>query len=688
MPVFELQTPDGRSFEMDAPDINQAVQALGSIPNVQPQQKRDEKSFPFMNRIDAAMRGAADAITFGMADRIAAGLESLTGIGGKAGDYSGNLAKERAIDVADEENNQAARVAGQLAGGFVLPGGVAKGGATLGARIGRGISAGAAQGAAYGAGSSPDLTNTPEVIRNAASGGLVGGAIGGVAAPIAEGVTAAGEFVGNRTGILPAIRGAINPGQEASRRVGEFLTRDSGRGLSPQEFQSAQNLGQPVVIADLGGENTRSIARSAANISPESRQIMTDKINARFESQAQRIADFVLDLGGGGKAFDISQNIEGLSRKFNKPLYQKAYAEGAKGIWNDDLANLMQAPAMQDAVRGAIKTGANRDVAEGYKPTLKPFKVDADGNITPVTKPNGDTVIPSLQFWDHVKRNLDDTFARLSRSGEKSAAADAKALKNKLVENVTNAVPSYAKARGVAAAFFGAENAVEAGAKFATRKGPGVNDATRQVLSKMQPHERELFGVGFASALSDKINSIPDRRSVLNTIFNSPSSKEQVRMALGSEKASRLETYLHTEATMDMLRGAVQGNSTTARQLAEMGLAAGVGGYEGGWSGALTGAAFAKLARMGGQKIDQNVVRKIGEMLVSSDPATYNKAMRAIQNSGALKRFVKSITPAMAAAAIPVVIDRLNRRQNPDNPANTYPTDEFAGERPPLTIRR
>jgi hypothetical protein len=47
-------------------------------------------------------------------------------------------------------------------------------------------------------------------------------------------------------------------------------------------------------------------------------------------------------------------------------------------------------------------------------------------------------------------------------------------------------------------------------------------------------------------------------------------TRQRVTMALGQDKASKLEAYLNTEATMDALRKAL-GNSTTTRQLATLG---------------------------------------------------------------------------------------------------------------------
>lgn len=75
--------------------------------------------------VDAFVRGAANALTFGFADRIAAGLGAATGIGGDQGEYAKNLEKQRAIDEANLKEHPVATIVGNLAGGLALPVGAA-----------------------------------------------------------------------------------------------------------------------------------------------------------------------------------------------------------------------------------------------------------------------------------------------------------------------------------------------------------------------------------------------------------------------------------------------------------------------------------------------------------------------------------------------------------------------------------
>lgn len=153
----------------------------------------ERQSQGIMGTIDAAMRGAADAATFGFMDEIAAGLGAATGIGGTYGDYEGNLKRQRGLDKADEEVNKVARIGGQLAGGIGTGVGLARngvtlmrGGMSLPVAVGAGAAEGALYGGAYGAGSADGSR-----LEGARDGAVTGALIGGAVPIIARGIGAA-----------------------------------------------------------------------------------------------------------------------------------------------------------------------------------------------------------------------------------------------------------------------------------------------------------------------------------------------------------------------------------------------------------------------------------------------------------------------------------------------------------------
>lgn len=635
--------------------------------------------------IDAAVRGAANALTFGFADRIAAGLGAATGIGGERGDYEKNLAAQRALDEANAREHPVATIGGTLAGALAAPGAAAGQATSALRRMAAGAGVGALQGGLSGVGASPDLTNIPEVAQNAGVGFLGGAAIGGTIpaiAPIARGVADA-------SGVPQLLRGFTAPQREADRLVGDALRRDAETraaiiarrkatgepmgaaerarlGLTPEEAGLAQEAGVPTVTADLGGEATRRLARAAGNISPEASDILRSEVAHRFEGQSARVADRLSELGGGD-SFRTLETLRSAAQKANRPLYAKAYSEGAGGVWTPDLAQLAEAPAVQSAIRDATRTGANYDVAHGFRPVKNPFRETADGRLelrgftvpgTPgrevgfvggagkATPREEVTPIPSLQFWDHVKRNLDDKIEVAKRAGEKYEAATLTTLKQRLVEQLDAAVPSYAEARGTAAKFFGAQDAVEAGQKFVTAKGN--NSEYRQIISKMSKEEKALFAHGFMSEIEQRVlEKRTGVNALIDQIFTAPNARERIVMALGPKKAKDFETALHVENVMDQLRTAVTGNSTTAQQLGDVAAHGGILG------GALhIKNIVAGMMRQGAKGVNENVMQLVAEGLTSRDPDVYNRALKTIQKSPKLLDVFSNVTPEAIRSAI------------------------------------
>ena len=134
-------------------------------------------------------------------------------------------------------------------------------------------------------------------------------------------------------------------------------------------------------------------------------------------------------------------------------------------------------------------------------------------------------------------------------------------------------------------------------------------------------------------------------------------------MALGRDKANQLEAWVRAELSADALRTAM-GNSTTARQLAEMGLAgagAGVAGAlgEGFIGGDLDKGHYITAALvLGGAyahhragAIDKSIATQIGRMLASNDPAVLQRGIAAVAKSGKLMEALRKSGNAINALA-------------------------------------
>jgi hypothetical protein len=287
-------------------------------------QSRQPQRQGVMATIDAGVRGAADMLTFGMADEIAAGLGSLFG-----GSYDENLKKERAIDAADEREHPIARTAGQVAGGVTGGVGAARSGLSLtNAAIARGMARPAQIGAAgveglvgggtYGFGSGEGgfdqrVANMP---GNAAVG-AAGGAVGQAAAPLVQrGVTAGGDLIKRILGGTPAPRVsaedlAAGMGAEfrrdASAGTKGLVDKDTGipltQGQASRDFtkiakeeamrNDALGEGAGKIMRTFDERQARAIEDAAAGIVEKPGRALTD---------ASEIADRVKSAYGEAKA--------------------------------------------------------------------------------------------------------------------------------------------------------------------------------------------------------------------------------------------------------------------------------------------------------------------------------------------------------------------------------------------------
>lgn len=628
--------------------------------------------------IDPVMQG----LTFGFADELAGTVGGVVSAAqgegfGKGYDETAGQARANLADYAEKRPGGA--LAGEI-GGVVatlpltpavnllrVPAQVSKF-APAGAKVlnaaGRGGSAavnsaltGGVYGGLYGAGTAEGGAG------NRAQGALDTGVVGaglGVGVPVAAGAV---KWVAQQAFGRPvqALKSAFAPNRQAERQVINAVKDDAAlRGETPQQALSsvaaAQQQGVPMTALDVG-EATRDLGRAAANISPQGRDILTQTVDRRLETQADRVIDTITRFAPGVNAPQTRQILEDAASRTNRAAYGRAYQDGARGIWNQQLEGLTVSPDIQSAINDATRIGANEAARRGQRPPVNPFTKAADGTINP--QPN---VAPTLEFWDHVKRSLDGQIGIQRRAGNKEYAGQLTALKNQLVGILDQSVPSYRQARQGAASFFGADNALDAGAEFVKR--PVDNEGARKAIAAMTPAERQLFGEGFATQLIDDLRNIPDRYTVINKIFQSPAARERFEIALGAGATDAMEATLRLENIMDLGRLAVKGNSTTARQqlAAQMLL--------GGAAGAvvtgdpldprnLVGSALMVGIGRGANNLmtraDQQMARKVADMLASNDPKVVQDALSRISKSPRLMGQLRSGHAAISRALLPLV---------------------------------
>lgn len=658
MAIFTIQAPDGRKIKIEAADeataIRGAQEWVAANPKAGPSpqfqdamadasamsqslkfgDQRPQPPVDLGTATAATLNGIVNGIPVlgpmarDLTDRAQAGVRSLMG-----DDYESVLSdiQQRRDELARRApiSDIAGNVTGAI-GAFGLGGAASKGAAEALGMTGKFLPRlinSATSGAAITAGDTAVRGGSvSDVLTDAAKGG----GMSAVIPVVGQAVKSAGQAAGRV--LQPTVGAIMDPVKEAFRRTGKAYARDAranpGQMMNATDEVAARQASVPVLNADRGGETVRALTRSVANQSPEARGVIEKTASDRFAGQADRAVQMVRRVAGG-QVDDLAyqSSIKQAAQAANKPAYDAAFsAQGAHAVWNRDIAELMQSDTFRAAINAAEKRGTDRAAVAGFKAVRNPFEFRPDGSVTLKTNPDGSRALPSLQFWDQVKRNIDGMIGTAQRQGDNTLVADLTAIKRKLVGSLDAAVPQYAKARAGAAVFFDAEDALDAGKKFAnaTRAVPEAKAA----FGAMSQSEQQAFRTGFASEIIDKIKDGRFRANIIDSAFGSPAKRELIEVVFGKAKARELEAYIRVEEIADRLRGAL-GNSTTARQLMELGIGAGSGAIltGGDWKGALSGAAFAKGARFLNQKVDDRVMQEVAKLLMSGDEAAMQKAV-------------------------------------------------------------
>jgi hypothetical protein len=326
------------------------------------------------------------------------------------------------------------------------------------------------------------------------------------------------------------------------------------------------------------------------------------------------------------------------------------------------MERLMGTDTFVAAMKRAISSGKDRDAVQGLGGFNPMVNVTPDGRIVFNKGAQGIPTYPNLQYWDQVKRELDAVANMGKRSGDNERADLAGQMSKILRTELDRQVPSYSKARGVAEQYFGESDALEAGRKLAGKKIPP--EEVQSILRQMKPDERSLFQEGYASDLAERvIGNMKDTTNITkgNGLLQSPNERKMAAAIFGPGGVAQLHARMYLETIMDGARQAM-GNSTTARQLIEAGLAGGVGaGLYSGWdpSSMATGAGALAGSRIGASKflseearvglhhmigkVDARTARRVAELLTSNDPRLLAQGYQMAAKSHAIMQGLQNI---------------------------------------------
>lgn len=460
--------------------------------------------------------------------------------------------------------------------------------------------------------------------RAAVSAGL--GAAVPAALPLVAGTV--GALKGGVERVGRSYQRYTNPEAYARGQVQGAFDEDAARGinagnpghqvttLTPAEQAQAASRGQDLRTMDYGGGTVQDLARKSANESGAARDVLMRAIAPRYEGQQGRAADlFANEMGFNRSIQQVGDKLDQQARKMRQPAYDSSYRQGANGISAPELTQLQTSPIFARAMQRANATMLDRQAVPGVVTT------GARG-------PNGYT----LEYWDQVKRSLDDAYNVAKRQGANSKAMNIDQMRRSLRDTLDKAVPDYAHARSTAETFFDATDALEAGQKFASEKFDPID--AQHAIGALNAPERTLFQEGFARQVANDIRATGDRSNVLNRINSSEQERDRMKLGLGGGgRYAQLESFLRIEQMMDAARNAM-GNSTTVRQLVQLGREYGIPAMlEMGAAGFHDPhAALAGIALFGfkllDQRVDATVANHVAALLASKNPDMFLNGLK------------------------------------------------------------
>lgn len=532
----------------------------------------------------------AKGLTFNMSDEIAAAGNAAVGsLTGKPGTfqerYDAKLADVRARNAAFEAENPKTAIGLQVVGGLANPlvRGV-QGKSMLGTVAGNaGMGAAAGGVAGFGEGEGGPMARLGPAITGAATGGVLGATLPLATSVVAGGARKLGDWIGFNNARTDGQRQLIQALQADVAAGGDDLPTIAARLREvPPE--------QPMILPDMAGEATMGLAQAVSREPGVGRATAKATVEARGGlNQSARLADAVKRGISADDFLSTTDDLLKTRRTTARPLYEKAFGET---IPNAEQAAAVQRfikdPIGQEALQKGLRIIELEHLADDLPFDPKMYGVVREGATTgaPATRPvvgmpgmmpgspgvrvaneaastGGNTgkwvlepdKVPNLRLMDAVKRGYDEIvegfrndYGVLQLDQYGRAVNNARAV---YTGNLRDMFPQYADALNAWAGPSKALDAMNLGRRVLT----GDADETGKVIAGMSPSEKDMFRIGVARSLIDRVKSGGDTEDIrkLKSIWGSEATRERVAAAFDDPKAfDEFSEFMKRE--MDMAR--------------------------------------------------------------------------------------------------------------------------------------
>lgn len=525
----------------------------------------------------SALYGATQGATFGFSDELVGGIGAGAGLAKDivTGNWDGALdrvgeryAYGRDFTRGTLDDARAARpkltTGAEIAGAVASPVNAALApsmGANLGANMLKGAGSAAAGGALYGAGAGEGVGDRLwQAGIGAVGGALIGGAIPAIAEVGRAGINAVADAVrGRRIGADVGNAFGISP--QAARVVSDIVGVDD-----PAAMRAAlAKAGPDAMLADASPALGQTLDGAMRSPVPGARTAMS-----RIEGRAAQAYDDI--TSAIGKAKPVQETMDGIrtgSAAARSVAYDAAYAAPI------DYATDAGSKLLDDI------TPRLPGKAISYANELMRLNGEKSGQIMASIADDGTvsfTRLPDVRQWDYIKQALN----QLAESGEGAGALGGQTrmgaaysnLAKSVRDAVSDLVPEYKTALGVASDAISERNAVKIGAEMLSPK-TATYDALK-AIKEATPAEIAAMKDGVRGQLDEvlgNVRAVPsdqniDARQAIAAFkeMTSPNAQKKLEALFGSDWPA-IRAQLDRAGAALGLRARTSANSATAGRL-------------------------------------------------------------------------------------------------------------------------
>lgn len=470
--------------------------------------------------------GAADMLSFGLGDEMAAGLEAMTG--GRS--YSDALDNQRKMAETAQQANPGDYLGGQVFGA-VLPAVLTMGASAgptsggLGMRMLQGGKVAGAGGTVYGFNSGKD--GLLERGRNAVKNGLLSAAIGLGTPVIGAGVGVGWRYVLNKLNAsgMPA---------KAADTIADMLAKS---GLTPQQASAKlDELGPEGMLADLAQVEAAQTARAT----PQASSIMAPRVEARRANAGPRMSkDLDRTFGPAQDPFAVKESTR-TAKGLIGPEYEQA------------IANAPQLPKSLDAILAHSLTDPASGLSmSGRKIMYNIMSEIEDALAADIPAQTASRLLNIRQGLDAQIVNDAQAFMALS-SADKASQQILKQARGVVDDILKNRIPGIAAADAKFAPLARQQAAYDYGQKKLLRGGSGtVTPAELEAkLKAATPQERKMMAQGVRTEIDRTLsNSRNNPGTQTDRILSRDWNGDKVESLIGTANLKNLKKAIDREST-------------------------------------------------------------------------------------------------------------------------------------------